>query len=267
MAVNQYDTKLNQNEINLASDIYCFLLKERCQKHYSAKERRRFDIAADTIEKVYKVKYPDNVAVKQMNSLEDTFATGKQVSIRNKETAEHYKQKGNSYMDRGQFDLAEVEYTRATEIDPTNPVYFCNRAASKIRQGLCADAVADCKRALELDKNYAKAYCWLGLSYVLMGHPAKALRCYHKALRLEPNNPVCITNIDLISKKLHLRVFTVLEPLYWLSHRLRHIATYLTQNYRRFRKKDREHSSDIKSTENTKDKSSQIQKYELCEID
>lgn len=268
MAVSRYNSKQNQPEINLATDIYCFLQNESCKEHYSKNEKHSIDVAADTIEKVYKVKSIDNVAVKQMNALKHTVGTKNYlVSIRNQEAAEYYKQKGNNYMDEEMFELAEVEYTKAIEMNPTNSVYFCNRAASRLRQGLYVDAMKDAKKALELDKTYVKAYCWLGLCYVFLNQPSKAFRYYNKALRLEPNSSICITNINLITRKRNLKVLKVLEPLYWCGQRLTCITTYLAQNYSTYRSNSSVHHDELKASNKIKNISSKIQKYKLCEID
>ena len=59
-------------------------------------------------------------------------------------------------------DAAIESYTKAIALDPTNAVYFSNRAAAYSSKGDHAAAVEDGKRAIEVDPSFAKAYSRLG---------------------------------------------------------------------------------------------------------
>ena len=50
----------------------------------------------------------------------------------------------------------------AISVDPTNPVYFSNRAAAHSSKGDHASAVADSEKAIEVDPAFVKAYSRLG---------------------------------------------------------------------------------------------------------
>lgn len=50
----------------------------------------------------------------------------------------------------------------AIEMDPTNAVYFCNRAAARSKLNKHHEAIEDCTTALMLDPSYSKAYGRLG---------------------------------------------------------------------------------------------------------
>lgn len=241
----------NQNAKELAILIYDFLMEERCKKpHLARRVKVNIDQAVDLLEQVYKIKFTDYVTLKAQYPLRDIFTIGcHPIKVKNRIAAEVHKKKGNKFMDKQIFNLAEIEYSMAIQLNPRNAIYFCNRAASRIRQSSFFPAVVDCNKSLQLDKNYTKAYIWLGLAHALMDHPAKAVRCYRKALRLEPDNEVCIANMDLINRKLNRITFKVLEPLYRYSRNLARMAANLANKplFARRKNFERGYSKDLEN--------------------
>jgi small glutamine-rich tetratricopeptide repeat-containing protein alpha len=79
-----------------------------------------------------------------------------------KKAAESLKSQGNSYMSAKKYDQAIEAYTKATKLDPTNPVYFSNRAAAYSSIDDHDSAIEDAKKAAELDPTFVKAYSRLG---------------------------------------------------------------------------------------------------------
>ena len=65
-------------------------------------------------------------------------------------------------MSAKKYDDAIAAYTDAIALDPTNAVYYSNRAAAHTSKGDHASAVADAERAIEVDASFAKAYHRLG---------------------------------------------------------------------------------------------------------
>lgn len=225
------DKQFRHDSRQLAFLIYDFLQDECEEKKYSKKARAEIKKAANCIDKVYKVglfSYITSPVVpedKKIESLEYVFAFGrKPVPVKNRIAAETLKRKGNDFMNTEMFKHAEVEYTKAIELNPRNAIFFCNRAASRIRLKLFSDAIIDCKKALELDKSYVKAYSWMGFANTFMDQPGRAIRCYRKALRIDPRNSVCIANLDLINKNLNHRAFRVFEPLYRFARLARNVV-------------------------------------------
>lgn len=72
---------------------------------------------------------------------------------------------GNSKMTGKDYAGAISAYNSAIELDPTNPVYYSNRAAAHSSSGDHAAAVVDAEKAIEADPKFIKAYHRLG--YVL----------------------------------------------------------------------------------------------------
>lgn len=85
-----------------------------------------------------------------------------QVSEADKAKAEQLKQAGNSLMSKKDYAAAITSYTGAVALDPTNAVYYSNRAAAYSSTGDHANAVADAEKALECDPKFFKAYSRLG---------------------------------------------------------------------------------------------------------
>ena len=79
-----------------------------------------------------------------------------------KANADKLKQKGNTLMSSKKYDDAIQSYTEAIKFDPTNPVYYSNRAAAHSSKGDHLLAVGDAGKAIEVDPSYVKGYHRLG---------------------------------------------------------------------------------------------------------
>lgn len=84
------------------------------------------------------------------------------ISPERKQEAENIKNEGNLLMKDEKYNEALNAYNRAINIDATNPVFYCNRAAAFSRMGDYQKAADDCKMALRYDSNYSKAFGRLG---------------------------------------------------------------------------------------------------------
>ena len=83
-------------------------------------------------------------------------------SAEDKAAAEKHKQEGNALMSSKQYDKAINAYTEATKLDPSNPVYYSNRAAAHSSKGDHLTAAVDAEKAIELDPKFTKGYSRLG---------------------------------------------------------------------------------------------------------
>lgn len=106
-----------------------------------------------------------------------------------KEKAEALKLEGNRAMAAKDFDTAIAKYTSAIELIPANAVYLSNRAAaySSIRKHDLA--LADAKKATEVEPTYAKGWSRLGLANYALGKPEESLKAYEKGLEVEGSTP------------------------------------------------------------------------------
>ncbi|KAG6814034.1 hypothetical protein H0H92_003884 [Tricholoma furcatifolium] len=79
-----------------------------------------------------------------------------------KAKADAHKQTGNSLMSAKQYDEAIESYDKAVALDPSNPVYYSNRAAAYSSKGDHLSAVGDAEKAISIDPKYVKGYHRLG---------------------------------------------------------------------------------------------------------
>ncbi|OXA45759.1 E3 ubiquitin-protein ligase CHIP [Folsomia candida] len=72
------------------------------------------------------------------------------------------KEKGNRYFSERKYEEAIRCYSQAIQKNPSNPIYYTNRALSGLRLSRFQDVAADCRSALELEPNMVKAHFYLG---------------------------------------------------------------------------------------------------------
>jgi small glutamine-rich tetratricopeptide repeat-containing protein alpha len=83
-------------------------------------------------------------------------------SAEDKAAADKLKQEGNALMSSKQYDKAIDAYTEAIKRDPSNPVYYSNRAAAHSSKSDHLTAAVDAEKAIELDPKFVKGYSRLG---------------------------------------------------------------------------------------------------------
>ena len=76
-----------------------------------------------------------------------------------------YVNLGLAHYDKGEYDLAIAEYTKAIELDPENAVAYNGRGDVYYDKGELALAIADYTQAIKLDPQYAVAYYNRGNAY------------------------------------------------------------------------------------------------------
>lgn len=83
-------------------------------------------------------------------------------SDEDKAAAEKLKASGNALMSSKQYDAAIEAYTKAIALDPSNAVYYSNRAAAYSSKNDHTSAIADAEKAIETDSGFVRAYHRLG---------------------------------------------------------------------------------------------------------
>ena len=86
------------------------------------------------------------------------------------------------------YTAAVESYTSAIKLNPSNPVYYSNRAAAYSQMSKHDLAISDAKKASELDPSFSKAYSRLGHALFCEGRFSEAVEAYEKGLELDPQN-------------------------------------------------------------------------------
>merc|ERR1719351_560476 len=115
--------------------------------------------------------------------------------------AERLKTEGNNLMRTEKFQEALDMYTKAIELDGSNPVFYCNRAAAHSKMNNHHLAIEDCQRAIDMDPSYSKAYGRMGLAHSSLNKHKEAVDNFKKALELEPDNESYKSNLQIAEDK------------------------------------------------------------------
>jgi len=72
--------------------------------------------------------------------------------------AEEAKNAGNELFKSGKWEEAYTKYTEAIESAPTSAVLYANRSAALLKAGRVDEAIADGRKATELDEKWGKGW-------------------------------------------------------------------------------------------------------------
>lgn len=172
-----------------------FLSEELNNDELSADSKESIEVAIQCLETAYSINPVDGTLHSKkpiMEIFSDYMKCEKQdsqkiVSEEDKTKANELKNEGNELMKSGKYQEALESYTKAIDLDDSNPIYYCNRAAAQSKLDNHTAALEDCKVAIRRDPNYSKAYCRMGLAYVNLKDHQRARDCYKKAVELDPS--------------------------------------------------------------------------------
>jgi tetratricopeptide (TPR) repeat protein len=101
------------------------------------------------------------------------------------------------YWRNGQYDLLITNITQKLET-PSGAMHsaqlYSDRGEAYRLQGKFDQAIADFRKALEVDPNYYLAWNNLGLTYKGKGELNEAIACYTKALKINPKFGIAYNN-------------------------------------------------------------------------
>jgi small glutamine-rich tetratricopeptide repeat-containing protein alpha len=151
-----------------------------------------------TLQSIFEVylKTKDKIGSTAQHAASTAPAASTSLSADDKAAAEKHKQEGNAQMNGKQYDEAIDAYTKAIELDPSNPVYFSNRAAAHSSKADHLSAVVDAEKAIELDPKFVRGYSRLGHAHFCIGDYSGAAAAYRRGLELEPKNVAMKTGLQ-----------------------------------------------------------------------
>jgi len=115
----------------------------------------------------------------------------------NPKEASAYNERGIAKGDKGDFDGAVADYTRAIELDPKFTEAYYNRGLAKKHKGDLDGAIADYNRVIEINPNnpkYARAYCDRGVAKRKKGDLDGAINDYNRTIELDPKYAIAYAN-------------------------------------------------------------------------
>lgn len=98
------------------------------------------------------------------------------------------KNQGNKALLQGHYNDAFDLYSKAIDLDPSQAVFYSNRAQCAIKMEQFGTAIADSEKAIELDPNYIKAYYRRATAHCGVLDYKKALEDYKQAATHAPND-------------------------------------------------------------------------------
>lgn len=101
--------------------------------------------------------------------------------------ADGYNNRGISRRALKMYDLAYADYTKAIELDPTNPRFPVNRGNVAVDLKKYSDALADYALAIKIDSKYAQAYAQRALLHLNQGWEAEAMKDFASSIEFDPS--------------------------------------------------------------------------------
>jgi tetratricopeptide (TPR) repeat protein len=112
-----------------------------------------------------------------------------------------YFNSGTWHKNRGNYDEAIWNYTRAISVDPNYAKAYYNRGFSYHNKGAYDWAIADYSAALNINQNYTEALHSRGTVYKNKGDYFRAIADYTTALNINPNDTLARLSLDIVRKE------------------------------------------------------------------
>jgi TolB-like protein/tetratricopeptide (TPR) repeat protein len=90
----------------------------------------------------------------------------------------------------GRVDQAVAALKRAQELDPLSVLTLAAAARPYYNGRRYEEAIAQARRALEIDSTFSRAHYWLGMSFAQIGRPREAIREFDETVRQAGPTPV-----------------------------------------------------------------------------
>jgi len=206
MSDNVAPPTIPKDKRSLVVSFIQFLRQEVSTNQFPAEQIEGVDLSIQCLETVFALTdkdyafQPSKPLLEIFKDVEDKceFAVPSESDV---EQANKLKEEGNELFKNGTFQEAIQKYNQAIKMN-RDPIYFCNRAAVYCRLEQNDLAIQDCRTALALDPNYAKAYGRLGVALFAQNRHEQAVEAYKKAVELDPSNESYKSNLTVAEDKL-----------------------------------------------------------------
>lgn len=110
----------------------------------------------------------------------------------NPQDAEAFNSRGTTYIALERYRLAVDDFDQAIRINPSSPVALGNRCFAKAVLGELAQALSDCNEALRIKRKYPAAYASRAITYLKLKRYDDAIADYTALLKTQPENPYAL---------------------------------------------------------------------------
>jgi len=107
----------------------------------------------------------------------------------NPNDADAFNNRGTSYRAKGQYDLAVQDYDQAIRLIPNSAKTLNNRCFAKALAGQLEQGLVDCNESLRLRPRDANTLASRGFTYLKLKRYEAAIADYDTELRINPGNP------------------------------------------------------------------------------
>jgi len=98
------------------------------------------------------------------------------------------KEKGNDEFKKGNYEKAIEFYTYATEMDPTNHVFYTNRAMCYAAMKKWDKSLRDAETSIKIKKDWEKGHYRRGVALQNLGRLQEAVSAFSECVKLAPAN-------------------------------------------------------------------------------
>jgi tetratricopeptide (TPR) repeat protein len=104
---------------------------------------------------------------------------------------------GIQYYKDGKLDQAIAEFKKAIELDPTDPANYRNLGTVYLTQGKLSESVAAYEQAIKLNPKFGEAYGDLAGAYASLARYSEAIAAGKKSIELAPKYVTAYNNLGL----------------------------------------------------------------------
>jgi tetratricopeptide (TPR) repeat protein len=97
-----------------------------------------------------------------------------------------YKERGNAEFKKGNHGKAIEYYTYATELDPSNHIFFTNRATAYFKMGVYKKSLRDANKAIKLNSGWWKGHMKKAESLFALGEFKDAREAAQEGIKASP---------------------------------------------------------------------------------
>ncbi|XP_026538556.1 dnaJ homolog subfamily C member 7 isoform X2 [Notechis scutatus] len=102
--------------------------------------------------------------------------------------AESFKEQGNAFYAKKDYNEAYNYYTKAIDTCPSNASYYGNRAATLMMLGKFREALGDAQQSVRMDDSFLRGHLREGKCHLSLGNAMAASRCFQRVKELDDKN-------------------------------------------------------------------------------